>query len=140
MQAGAVCRCRDGGAKHMSGAARRKAYWESLGETQGVVSLLVLYCAVMFLLRFGLSPNLNGAEAREMLFSQSLQWSYQPGHPPLMTWLAWATLTVTNGSRLALFLLRETVLAIGLIAFFAAAQTVLGDVRRPALATFFLLA
>lgn len=124
----------------MSAAGRRKGFWESLGETQGIVSLLVLYCAVMFLVRFGLSPNLNGAEARQMLFGQSLQWGYRPNDPPLAAWLSWAALSLGGGSRLALFLLRETVLIIGLMAFFAAARTVLGDIRRSGLATFFLLA
>jgi hypothetical protein len=124
----------------MSAALKRKTYWESLGETQGVVSLLVLYCAVMFLLRFALSPNLNGAEAREMLFGQSLQWDYRANQPPLSAWLSWAALSLSGGSRLALFLLREVVLAIGLIAFFAAARTAIGDIRRSGLATLFLLA
>jgi hypothetical protein len=55
-------------------------------------------------------------------------------------WLSWAALSLSGGSRLALFLLRETVLAIGLIAFFAASRTVLGNIRRSGLAAFFLLA
>ncbi|HEX3945612.1 MAG TPA: glycosyltransferase family 39 protein [Rhizomicrobium sp.] len=123
----------------MSGSGRRKSFWESIGETQTVVSLLILYSAIHFLVRFLLSPNLNGGEAAQMLFGQSFQWGYQPDHPPLMTWLAWTVLTVSNGSRLALFLLREIVFGIGLVAFFAAARTVLSDIRRAALATFFLL-
>lgn len=124
----------------MGTAERRKGFWESLGETQGVVSLLLLYCAVMFLVRFALSPNFNGAEAHAMLFGQSLQWGYRPSDPPLAMWLAWAALSVSGGSRLALFLLREAVLAIGLVAFFAASRTVLGNIRRSGLAAFFLLA
>src|SRR3954469_6344574 len=124
----------------MSAAGQRKTFWESLGETHTVVSLIILPCAVHFLIRFLLSPNLNGGEAAQMLFGQSFQWGYQPGHPPLMTWLAWAVLTVSQGSRLALFLLREFLLTVGLIAFLAAARTVLADILRAALATFFLLA
>src|SRR4051812_4182204 len=124
----------------MSAAGQRKTFWESLGETHTVVSLIILICAVHFLIRFLLSPNLNGGEAAQMLFGQSFQWGYRPGHPPLMTWLSWAVLTGGQGSRMVLFLLREFLLAIGLIAFFAAARTVLADVRRAALATFFLLA
>lgn len=123
----------------MSGNGRRTSFWESIGETQTVVSLLILYCAVHFLARFLLSPNLNGGEAAQMLFGQSFQWGYQPDHPPLMIWLAWATLTVSNGNRLALFLLREIVLGIGLAAFFATAGMVWGNIRRAALATFFQL-
>jgi hypothetical protein len=85
-------------------AERQKSFWESLGETQGVVSLLLLYCAVMLLVRFALSPNLNGAEAHAMLFGQSLEWGYRPNHPPLAMWLSWAALSLSGGSRLALFL------------------------------------
>src|SRR6476646_4440747 len=124
----------------MSAAGQRKTFWKSLGETRTVVSLIILTCAVHFLIRFLLSPNLKGGEAPQMLYGQSFQWGYQPGHPPLMAWLSWAVLTVSQGSRLALFLLREFLLAIGLIAFFAAARTVLADVRGAALATFFLVA
>jgi hypothetical protein len=57
-----------------------------------------------------------------------------------MAWLAWAVLAVSHNSKLALFLLREAMLTIGLIAFFAAARTVLDEVRRAAFATFFLIA
>jgi hypothetical protein len=124
----------------MSESGRRKSYWETLGEPQTAVSLLILYCAVHFLARVLLSPNLNGGEAPQMLFGQSLQWGYRPSHPPLMNWLAWTVLAASNGSKLMLFLLREVVLGVGLIAFFAAARTALGDIRRAALATFFLLA
>jgi len=124
----------------MSAGLKRKTHWESLGETPGLVSLLILYCAVMFLARVTLGPNFNGAEAREMLFGQSLQWGYRANQPPLAMWLSWAALVVGGGSRLALFLLREMVLAVGLTAFLAVARTVLGDIRRAGLATLFLLA
>ncbi len=124
----------------MSEGGRRKSFWESFGEPQTAVSLLILYCAVHFLARVLLSPNLNGGEAPQMLFGQSFQWGYQPGHPPLMNWLAWAALAASSGSKLALFLLREVLLGIGLIGFFAAGRAVLGDARRAAFATFFLLA
>src|SRR5690348_9234178 len=98
----------------MSGAGARRSYWEQLGETQTAVSLAILYAAVMFLLRFALSPNLDLGEAEQMVFGQSLQWGYRPGVPPLATWLSWAALSVSHGSRLSLFLLREVFVAVGL--------------------------
>ncbi|MBV9570540.1 MAG: glycosyltransferase family 39 protein [Alphaproteobacteria bacterium] len=118
----------------------RRSFWESLGETQTAISLILLYGAVMFLLRFALSPNLNGGEAAQMLFGQSLQWNYLPDRPPLMTWLSWAALRLGQDSRLALFLLREILLVLGLIAFFFSARRVLGERRRAALAVMFLAA
>lgn len=121
-------------------ATGRRNYWDSLGETQTIASLVFLYCALHFLLRFMLSPNLNGAEAEQALFSQSLQWGYRPGHPPLAAWLSWSVLAASQNSRLALFLSREAVLGIGLVAYFAAARRIVEDAHRAALATLFLLA
>ena len=124
----------------MSGVGARRSYWEHLGETQTAVSLAILYAAVMFLLRFALSPNLNLGEAEQMLFGQSFQRGYRSGEAPLATWLAWGVLTVSHGSKLSLFLLREIFVAVGLIAFFFAARNVLDDTRRAALAMLFLAA
>lgn len=119
---------------------QRRNFWDSLGETQPVVSLILLYGAVMFLLRFSLSPNLNAGEAAQMLFGQTLQWGYLPDQPPLMTWLSWATLRISQNSKLALFLLREMLLAAGLIAYFFAARRILGEGRRAAFSVMFLAA
>jgi 4-amino-4-deoxy-L-arabinose transferase-like glycosyltransferase len=121
-------------------AKGQRGYWASLGETQTVVSFVFLYCAIHLLLRFLLSPNFNGAEAEQVLFSQSLQWGYRPGHPPLATWLSWAVLTVSQNSRLALFLLREAIVGVGLVAYFAAARRMIADAGAAALSALFLLA
>jgi Dolichyl-phosphate-mannose-protein mannosyltransferase len=125
----------------MSTAIRpRQNFWDSLQEPRTVVSLLVLYCAIHLLVRFLLSPNLNLVEAEQMLFGQSFQWSYRADHPPLASWLSWMTLAASRNSRAVLFLLRETVLALGLIAYFAAGRLMIGDTRRAGLAAFLLLA
>jgi 4-amino-4-deoxy-L-arabinose transferase-like glycosyltransferase len=118
----------------------RQSFWDSLQEPRTVVSLLLLYCAVHVLLRFLLSPNLYLGEAEQMLFGQSFRWSYRPDHSPLDNWVSWATLAASQNSRVALFLLREAVLALGLIAYFAAARAMIGETRRAALAAFLLLA
>src|SRR5689334_2099447 len=115
----------------------RKTMWQSLGEPRTFTSLVVLYCAVHMLVRFLLSPNLNLAEAEQMLFAQSLQPSYRGDEPPLMNWLSWAVLSLAQNSRLALFLLREVLLGIALAAYFAAARIVIGDGRRAAFAACF---
>jgi 4-amino-4-deoxy-L-arabinose transferase-like glycosyltransferase len=113
--------------------------WQTVGEPRTFASLVILYCALHVLVRFLLSPNLNLGEAEQMLFGQSLQPSYRPDEPPLMNWLTWAVLGLAQNSRLALFLLREVLLGIALIAYFAAARLVIGDGRRAAFAAFFLL-
>jgi lipopolysaccharide core galacturonosyltransferase RgtB len=113
--------------------------WQVLAEPRGVVSILILYCAVHFLVRLAVTPNFTLDETEQMLFSQSLQWGYRFRHPPLITWLSWATLEATGGSRAAFFLLKYVLMGSGLIAYFAAARIVIGDVRLAALATFALL-
>lgn len=118
----------------------RKGLWQSLGEPWTLASWIILYCAAHVVLRFLTSPNLNLAEAEQMLFAQSLQPSYRADEPPLMNWLSWAVLSLAQNSRLALFLLREVLLGVALIAYGAAARVVIGDDRRAALAALFLLA
>ncbi len=117
----------------------RQRFLAALGEPQVIVSLLVLYCAVHFLVRVLLSPNLALGESAQMLFGQSFQWDYAAHHPPLIDWLSWAALSVTNNSRLVLFLLRYVLLALALMAYFGAARAIIGDIRRAAFATFALL-
>ena len=118
---------------------KRRDIWADLAEPSNVIAFLVLYCAVHFLIRYLLSPNFTLDESEQMLFGQSLQWGYHFHHPPLITWLSWGTLTATNNSRAALFLLKYLIMAVGLVAYFAAARIVIRDVRMAALATFGLL-
>ena len=120
-------------------ATGRPTFWEQLGETRTVFSLVFLYCAVHLLLRVLLSPNFNGAEAGDVLFAQSLQWSYRAGHPPLAPWLSWAVMASAH-SRLALFLLREVIVGVGLMAAFAAARRMIGDARTASLSILFPMA
>lgn len=124
----------------MNADAPRRTFWDLLAQPQTIVSWFVLYCSAQFLVRVLLSPNLNAGEAEQMLFGQSFQWGYHPGHPPLMTWLSWAVLSLTQESRFALFLLREAIACIALSAAFGAARIVLGDVRHAAHAAFLLTA
>jgi len=118
---------------------KRRDIWADLAEPSSVIAFLVLYCAVHFLVRYLLSPNFTLDESEQMLFGQSLQWGYRFRHPPLITWLSWGTLSATNNSRAAFFLLKYVIMAGGLAAYFAAARLVIRDVRMAALATFGLL-
>ncbi|HXM00184.1 MAG TPA: glycosyltransferase family 39 protein [Rhizomicrobium sp.] len=113
--------------------------WASLGEPQAVASILILYCAFHFLLRLALSANFTLDESEQILFAQSLQWGYRFRHPPLITWLSWATLAASGQSRVAFFLLKYVLMGLGLLAYFEAGRVVIRDTRLAALATFALL-
>jgi hypothetical protein len=120
--------------------ADRQTFWWQLTEPRHVVSILLFYCLLNFVLRLALSPNFLPGEADQVLLGQTLRWGYLPAHPPLTTWLSWAVLTAGQQSRAAFFLLRDALMAAGLVAYFGAARVVIGDVRVAALATFGLLA
>ena len=67
--------------------ADRQTFWAQLTEPRHVVSILIFYCLLNFVLRLALSPNYMPGEADQVLFGQSLRWGYLPAQPPLMTWL-----------------------------------------------------
>ncbi|HEV2563127.1 MAG TPA: glycosyltransferase family 39 protein [Rhizomicrobium sp.] len=119
--------------------AKPQSIWEALADPQSVAAILILYCAVHFLVRLAVTPNFTLDESEQMLFSQSLQWGYRFRHPPLITWLTWAALSGTGNSRMAFFLLKYVLMGSGLIAYFAASRVVIRDVRLAALSTFALL-
>jgi hypothetical protein len=119
--------------------ADRQTFWAQLTEPRHVVSILIFYCLLNFVLRLALSHDMTPGEADQMLFGQSLRWGYLAAHPPLTTWLSWAVLTASQQSHAAFFLLRDVLMALGLVAYFSAARIVIGDVRVAALAAFALV-
>jgi 4-amino-4-deoxy-L-arabinose transferase-like glycosyltransferase len=86
-----------------------------------------------------LQPNFSLDEAEQVLFGESLEWGYRFRHPPLMTWLSYGVFELTNTSRQAYFALKYVLMALGFVAYFAAARVVLKDVRLSLLATAGLL-
>jgi 4-amino-4-deoxy-L-arabinose transferase-like glycosyltransferase len=123
-------------------SAKGKRYenlWAALADPQVVVSILLLYCLFHFLLRLLLSPNYSLDESEQILFSQSLQWGYRFRHPPLITWLSWATLSATGQSRSAFLLLKYVLMFAGLLAYFQAARIVLRDAKLAGLAVIGLI-
>ncbi len=113
--------------------------WEALTKPDSVIFILILYCIVHFLVRLMLQPNFSLDEAEQVLFGESLEWGYRFRHPPLMTWLSYGTFELTNTSHQAYFALKYILMALGLVAYFAAARVVLKDVRLAFLATVGLL-
>jgi Dolichyl-phosphate-mannose-protein mannosyltransferase len=121
-------------------AQNRQTFWGQLTEPRHVVSMLLLYCLFNFVLRLALSPDLSPGDAGQVLFGQSFRWGYQALQPPLMTWLSWGVLAASQQSHAAFFFLRYMLMAFALAAYFAAARTVIGDVRVAAFAAFALTA
>jgi hypothetical protein len=85
--------------------ADRQTFWAQLSEPRHVVSILIFYCLLNFVLRLALSPNFLPGEADQVLFGQMLRWGYLPAHPPLTTWLSWAVLAASQQSHAGAFLL-----------------------------------
>lgn len=126
----------------MSLAGRRKKYASlsaALADPQIVISILILYCLVHFLVRLLLSQNYTLDESEQILFGQSLEWGYRFRHPPLITWLTWGTLTATGQSRVAFFLLKYVLMFTGFLAYFQAARLVIRDEKLAGFAVFGLL-
>lgn len=119
--------------------ADRQTFWAQLTEPRHVVSILIFYGLLNFVLRLALSPNYLPGEVDQVLFGQSLRWGYLPAQPPLMTWISWAVLTASSQSHAAFFLLREAMIAGMLVAYFSAGRIVIGDVRLAAIAAFTLV-
>lgn len=119
--------------------ADRQTFWAQLTEPRHVVSILLFYCFLNFVLRLALSPNFLPGESDQVLLGQALRWGYLPAHPPLTTWLSWAVLTAGQQSHAAFFLLRDALMGAGLVAYFGAARIVIGDTRVAALAAFGLV-
>lgn len=118
---------------------KSQSIWQSLAEPQSVAAILILYCAAHFLVRLFCTPDFTLDETEQLLFSQSLQWGYRFRHPPLITWLSWATLQGTHDSRAAFFFLKYVLMGAGLVAYFAAARIMIRDTKLAGLATFALL-
>ncbi|MBI1328869.1 MAG: hypothetical protein GC166_03085 [Alphaproteobacteria bacterium] len=115
-------------------AKTHRTVWPLFSEPRSVALILTIYCALHLILRLGLSPNYVSGEAVQVLFAQSARWGYRAGDPPLATWLSWIILQATGNSRAAFFLIEYAVMGTGLVAFFAAARMVLGDVKAAAMA------
>ena len=108
--------------RSMAGPARADA-----GHTFS--SFSAAYATVHVALRLWISPVLNIDDAREAVFSQTLDWGYQSRQPPLYTWLAWATVRLAGASVASLTRLKYAVLAVAYAFTWATARRVLTEPR-----------
>jgi 4-amino-4-deoxy-L-arabinose transferase-like glycosyltransferase len=123
----------------MTAIQQRSRWLDRLADPRWAIGLLVGFCVLHFVIRCMLTPNFTLDESEQMLFSQSLEWGYRFRHPPLITWMVWATLSATGDSRIAFFLLKYVVMAAGLVAYYQAGRLVIRDDALAALATIGLL-
>lgn len=103
------------------------------------ILLLAAYATFHVALRLWISPVLNIDDAREAVFSQTLDWGYQSRQPPLYTWLVWATVRLAGASVASLTLLKYAVLAVAYAFTWATARRILIEPALAPLATFSLL-
>jgi 4-amino-4-deoxy-L-arabinose transferase-like glycosyltransferase len=123
----------------MRSVPRRSEWINWLAEPRWAIAVLIGFCALHFAIRSLLGHNFTLDESEQMLFTQSLEWGYRFRHPPLITWLSWATLSATGESRFAFFLLKYVLMAAGLVLYYQAARLVIRDNLLAALATIALL-
>lgn len=109
--------------------------WRALDNPATIWWAIAAYCIVHLILRLALSPIYSLDEAEQVQFAQSLEWGYRFRHPPLITWMVWATQAVFGLDRLAFFALKYLLMAAGYAFLFLAARRLLKDTRLATLAT-----
>jgi 4-amino-4-deoxy-L-arabinose transferase-like glycosyltransferase len=101
--------------------------------------LLGLYAALHVGLRLALSSVVAIDDAREALFSQTLQAGYLPRQPPLYNWLAWAGVRALGVHAAALIVCRYLTLGLAYLFLYLSGVRVLGSRHLAILAAFSLL-
>jgi 4-amino-4-deoxy-L-arabinose transferase-like glycosyltransferase len=101
--------------------------------------LLGLYAGGHVALRLALSPVVAIDDAREALFTQTLQVGYLQRQPPLYNWLAWVGVRGLGVNAAALIVCRYLTLALGYLFLYLGAVRVLESDRLALLAAFSLL-
>jgi 4-amino-4-deoxy-L-arabinose transferase-like glycosyltransferase len=113
---------------------------ELAGASPGrFLALLGLYLALHVGLRLALSSVVAIDDAREALFSQTLQAGYLPRQPPLYNWLAWAGVRVLGVHAAALIVCRYLTLGLAYLFLYLGAVRVLGSRHLAMLAALSLL-
>ncbi len=107
-------------------------FWTPLG----VLTIVVVYIAVHFGLRFGLSPTLGLDDAAQAVLAQDLLWGYRFRQPPLYTWVTWAAFRIFGVGLFALTLVKYLFMFAGYAFLYAAARNILKEDRLAALTLF----
>jgi len=102
----------------------------------GVAGVVGVYLLGHFALRLALGPTLGIDDAEQVLFAQTLQWSYRFEQPPLFTWLLTGAVELLGPGVPAVGLVRYALLAACYAATYAVARQALDDPRHAALALY----
>ncbi len=106
----------------------------------GFHGFIGLYLAVTFVARTALFPGASPDDSEQLLFSQGLAWGYEPGNPPLFTWLVIAVQKVFPISIAATEAVKFVFLFATYGLLYASGRRVLGDERAAAAAALSFLA
>jgi len=113
---------------------RLKAAWP---PGQGVFLLLLLgYVTLFFSLRLVLSGTAGTDDVEQAIFAQSLDWGYNPGQPPLYTWVLYGFFELFGPGIHTLSLLRYSLIFLTFFFLFLSLRHLLSEPRLVLLASF----
>ncbi len=113
---------------------RLKAAWP---PGQGVFLLLLFgYVALFFFLRLALSGTAGTDDVEQVIFAQNFDWGYNPGQPPLYTWLLYGLFELFGPGIHTLSLLRYSLVFLTFFFLFLSLRRLLSDPRLVLLASF----
>jgi 4-amino-4-deoxy-L-arabinose transferase-like glycosyltransferase len=101
-----------------------------------VLSIILLYLAVHFAIRWVVGPALATDDAEQALFSQHFAWSYRYRAPPLFTWILVALGEVMPIGVVAISLIRYGLLGVTYVFAYLSARRLIADPRLAALAVY----
>lgn len=116
-------------------AAGATAWW----GPRAFALYLTAYVGAFLGLRLALVHAAGVDDVAEVIFAQSLQWSYYPRQPPLYTWLVYGTFQLFGVTLFALAVLRYALIAATFAFFYLGARHTIRDDRLALLAALSLL-
>ncbi len=111
-----------------------------ISTPRGFHGFIGLYLAVTFVARTALFPGASADDSEQLLFSQGLAWGYEPGNPPLFTWLVIAAQQIFGISIATTEAVKFVLLFLTYALLFAPGRRALGDQRAAAAAALSFLA
>ena len=111
-------------------AAGATAWW----GPRAFALYLTAYIAAFLGMRLALVHAAGVDDVTEVVFAQSLQWSYEPRQPPLYTWLAYGAFELFGVTLFALAVLRYALIAATFAFFYLGARHTIRDERLALLA------
>lgn len=111
-----------------------------ISSSRGFHGFIGVYLAVTYVARVALFPGASPDDSEQLLFSQGLAWGYEPGNPPLFTWLVIAAQNMFGISIATTEAVKFIFLFLTYALVVASYRRVLGDERLAAAAALSFLA